>query len=168
MTIPWKPKTNRSEESQGGEDRLSMIPAWSVVLSILVFAAFQYLFHGVMPHHKHEMLPMRLLMGYSWGTAFASYVLIVGYVSRDVKRRNMPAGLWMLIVVLMPGGIGAVVYFLGDEGTLSCPPGGFDINTQAMCEEDHVAAEVDVEASLFRRLKSAVRRRGGRQERAAA
>src|SRR5580693_2976128 len=59
---------------------------------------------------------------------------------------------------------GAVVYFLGDEGTLSCPPGGFDINTQAMCEEDHVAAEVDVEASLFRRLKSAVRRRGGRQE----
>ena len=52
----------------------------------------QYLFHGVLPHHKHEMLPMRLLMGYSWGTLVASYVLLVGYVSRDVKRRKMSAG----------------------------------------------------------------------------
>ena len=101
---------------------LSLIPAWSVVLSIVVFAAVQYLFHGVLPHHKHEMLPMRLLMGYSWGTAFASYVLLVGYVSRDVKRRGMAAGLWMLIVVLMPGGIGAIVYFLLRQPILSrCP-----------------------------------------------
>ena len=94
------------------EDSLSVIPAWSVVLSVLVFLGVQYLFHGVMPHHKQEMLPMRLLMGYSWGTAFSSYVLLVGYVSRDVKRRGMSPGIWMLIVVLMPGGIGAVVYFL--------------------------------------------------------
>lgn len=101
---------------------LSLIPAWSVVLSLVVFVAVQYLFHGVLPHHKHEMLPMRLLMGYSWGTAFASYVLLVGYVSRDVKRRGMAAGLWMLIVVLMPGGIGAIVYFLLRQPVLSrCP-----------------------------------------------
>ena len=101
---------------------LTLIPAWSIALSILVFAAVQYLFHGVMPHHKHEMLPMRLLMGYSWGTAFASYVLLVGYVSRDVKRRGMAPALWMLIVVLMPGGIGAIVYFLLRQPILSrCP-----------------------------------------------
>ena len=65
---------------------------------------------------------MRLLMGYSWGTAFASYVLLVGYVSRDVRRRRMPAGLWMLIVVVMPGGIGAVVYFLLRQPMMTpCP-----------------------------------------------
>ena len=111
----------RAEESSG-EDQLSMIPTWSVVLAIIVFGAVQYLFHGVLPHHKHELLPMRLLMGYSWGTAFASYVLLVGYVSRDVKRRSMPAGLWMLIVVVMPGGIGAVVYFLLRQPLLRpCP-----------------------------------------------
>jgi len=58
----------RSEESQdtsaGGEDQLSMIPTWSVVLAIIVFAAVQYLFHGVLPHRRTELLPMRLLMGY--------------------------------------------------------------------------------------------------------
>ncbi len=111
-----------SGRTKTGEDQLSLIPLWSVVLAILIFGAFQYLFHGILPHHKHEMLPMRLLMGYSWGTAFASYVLLVGYVSRDVKRRRMPAALWMLIVVVMPGGIGAVVYFLLRQPLLSpCP-----------------------------------------------
>src|SRR5271154_66789 len=110
------------DRSQSGEDELSLIPTWSVVLAILVFAAVQYLFHGVLPHHKPDLLPMRLLMGYSWGTAFASYVLLVGYVSRDVRRRKMPAGLWMLIVVVMPGGIGAVVYFLLRQPMLMpCP-----------------------------------------------
>src|SRR6202048_5488674 len=94
----WSQESDRAQDNTaGGEDQLSMIPTWSVVLAIIVFGAVQYLFHGVLPHHKHELLPMRLLMGYSWGTAFASYVLLVGYVSRGVKRRNMSAKLWMLI-----------------------------------------------------------------------
>lgn len=111
-----------AERSRTGDDELSLIPTWSVALAIIVFGAAQYLFHGVLPHQKHEMLPMRLLMGYSWGTAFASYLLLVGYVSRDVRRRNMSPGLWMLIVVVLPGGIGAVVYFLLRQPLLSpCP-----------------------------------------------
>jgi hypothetical protein len=99
-----------------------MIPRWSIVLAMMVFTAVQYLFHFVLPHHRPDMLPMRLLMGYSWGTALASYVLLVGYVSRDVKRRNMSARLWTLLVVVMPGGIGAVVYFLLRQPVLTnCP-----------------------------------------------
>jgi hypothetical protein len=123
MNLPIDNKSIREKSpASGGDDDLSIIPTWSVILAIVVFAAVQYLFHAVLPHQKHEMLPMRLLMGYSWGTAFASYVLLVGYVSRDVKRRNMSAKLWMLIVIVMPGGIGAVVYFLLRQPILSrCP-----------------------------------------------
>jgi hypothetical protein len=134
MRFPWTDSIENSANpmpQQGAEgsgraprisDDLNMIPSWSVVLAILGFASMQYLFHEVLPHHKHEMLPMRLLMGYSWGTLVASYILLVGYVSRDVKRRNMSAGLWMLIVILMPGGIGAVVYFLLRQPMMSrCP-----------------------------------------------
>ncbi len=123
MNLPLDNKSIRAKSvAAGGDDDLSIIPAWSILLAIIVFAAVQYLFHAVLPHQKHEMLPMRLLMGYSWGTAFASYVLLVGYVSRDVKRRNMSAKLWMLIVIVMPGGIGAVVYFLLRQPILSrCP-----------------------------------------------
>ena len=117
----WVQGLRQSDASQGDED-LRMIPRWAMVLAILVFGVMQYVFHGVMPHHKHEMLPMRLMMGYVWGTAFASYVLLLGYVSRDAKRRGMSAGLWMLVSVVLPGGLGAVVYFLLRQPVLTrCP-----------------------------------------------
>jgi MFS family permease len=105
-----------------GDEELRMIPRWSMVLALLLFAGMQYVFHGVMPHHKHELLPMRLMMGYAWGSLVASYALLLGYVSRDVKRRGMSASLWMLVCVVLPGGIGAVVYFLLRQPVLSrCP-----------------------------------------------
>lgn len=122
MTMPWNTNANNVPTAEGGDAELAMIPRWSIFLAILFFAATQYLFHGILPHHKAELLPWRLLMGYSTGTAFASYALLVGYVSRDVKRRNMSPSLWLLIVILMPGGIGGVVYFLLRQPILSrCP-----------------------------------------------
>ncbi len=133
MTFPWKngvrdPQHRDNQPGAhalrptGGSEDLEMIPGWSIGLALIAFGLAQYFFHGVLPHHKHELLPMRLLMGFTWGTLVASYVLLVGYVSRDVKRRNMPAALWMLVVIMMPGGIGAVVYFLLRQPILSrCP-----------------------------------------------
>jgi hypothetical protein len=122
MTTPWSAKPGEAKGGPEQESELSLIPAWSVALAVVVFAAVQYLFHHVLPHGRAEMLPMRLLTSYSWGTALASYALLIGYVSRDVRRRNMSAGLWMLIVVMMPGGIGAVVYFLLRQPVLlRCP-----------------------------------------------
>ena len=127
---------NTTGETFAVADEVSMIPWWSVVLAVAAFVGMQYVFHGMMPlphpgggpggphggRGGHDFGPMRLLMGYSWGTLVASYVLLVGYVSRDVKRRNMQPALWMLLVVLMPGGIGAVVYFLLRQPMMSrCP-----------------------------------------------
>jgi hypothetical protein len=97
----------------GEDDSLRLIPLWSIILAIVVFLGSMYFFnHAPPPHRRPGSLPMHLIMGYTTGTALASYMLLIGYVSRDVKRRNMPALLWMLVVVVMPGGIGAVVYFL--------------------------------------------------------
>jgi hypothetical protein len=111
-----------ADPSATGDDELRMIPRWSVVLAGALFVAMQYVFHVVMPHHKHEMLPLRIMMGYAWGSLVASYALLLGYVSRDVKRRGMSAGLWMLVCVVLPGGIGAVVYFMLRQPILArCP-----------------------------------------------
>ena len=122
MTWLELPQRRRDPEDDGNE--LRMIPTWSVVLSIVVFALTQVLFHTVMrpPPHHGAPLPFRIVMSYSWGTALASYVLLIGYISRDVKRRNMSAGIWMLIVLVMPGGIGAIVYFLLRQPMMTrCP-----------------------------------------------
>jgi MFS family permease len=114
--------SQHTDPAESGDEDLRMIPRWSVVLAALLFAGMQYVFHVVMPHHKHELLFLRIVMGYAWGALWASYALLLGYVSRDTKRRGMSAGLWMLVCVLLPGGIGAVVYFLLRQPILShCP-----------------------------------------------
>ena len=114
--------TRQQESSSSGDAELRMIPRWSMILAVILFVAMQYLFHGVLPHHRHEMLPMRVMMGYTWGALVASYALLLGYVSRDSKRRGMSPGLWMLVCVVLPGGIGAVVYFMLRQPILSrCP-----------------------------------------------
>src|ERR1700761_6721672 len=113
----------RGRQSEiNSDDELKMIPRWSMALAIVLFVGMQYVFHGVMPHHKHELLPLRLMMGYAWGSLFASYALLLGYVSCDVKRRGMSAGLRMLECASTRGGIGAVVSFLLRQPVLSkCP-----------------------------------------------
>jgi len=119
----WMSTSGRMrDDATYGDDELRMIPQWSMALAVILFVSMQYVFHVVMPHHKHELLPMRLMMGYAWGTLVASYALLLGYVSRDVQRRGMSAKLWMLVCVVLPGGIGAVVYFMLRQPILSrCP-----------------------------------------------
>jgi len=113
MPESWNQRTSESSDGQSGaeHDGLRMVPVWSIILAVLVFAGWLYFSYYAQPRH-HGPQPIRLLMAYMTGAVLASYLLLIGYVSRDVKRRNMPALLWMLIVVVMPGGIGAVVYFL--------------------------------------------------------
>jgi hypothetical protein len=46
---------------------------------------------------------------------FAAYILMLGYVNRDARRRGMNSALWtLLVLVLSPGyvGIGFIIYFL--------------------------------------------------------
>ncbi len=123
-------QSSQGDGSQGdgsgsrGGDSLNMIPMWSIIVATVVFLGVLYLLnHGPAPAHRRPgSLPMHLIFSYTTGTALASYILLVGYVSRDVRRRNMSAALWMLVVLVMPGGIGAIVYFLLRQPILTrCP-----------------------------------------------
>ena len=127
MTMLWNRRTSASSEpSASGEgDGIKMIPLWASVLAVVVFVGWMvFMNRGPAPHHHPSALQQatHLAFVFTTGTALASYVLLVGYVSRDVKRRNMSAPLWMLIVLVMPGGMGAVVYFLLRQPILvRCP-----------------------------------------------
>ena len=114
--------TRQNESTSSGDAELLMVPYWSIALAVVLFAGMQVVFHVIMPHHKHELLPLRLMRGDAGGTLVASYALLLGYVSRDVKRRGMSPGLWILVCVVLAGGIGAVVYFLLRQPVLTrCP-----------------------------------------------
>ena len=59
MLLTQGNRTARQNDVSSGDEDLRMIPRWSMVLAIILFAGMQYVFHGVMPHHKHELLPWR-------------------------------------------------------------------------------------------------------------
>jgi hypothetical protein len=152
MSSPAQWWNSREAEAASIEDsELKLIPLWSMILAGLLFIGVQYVFHVTMPHHghelaqaaqgaqnaqaqqaalqqqhgphvRHDLLPVPLMMGYAWGTLWASYALLLGYVSRDARRRGMSVGMWMVVCLMLPGGLGAVVYFLLRQPVLTnCP-----------------------------------------------
>jgi hypothetical protein len=56
---------------------------------------------------------------------FGVYVLLIGYVYGDSRRRGMPHILWTLLATFIPNGIGIILYFvLRDRLQLPCPSCG--------------------------------------------
>lgn len=101
-----------------------LIPRWSMVLAVGAFTLVEYYFWVVLPTaHPHlPPLALRIYLNFSWGLMAALYFLLIGYVSKDAPRRAMSARLWIIICFIMPGGIGAVLYFLLREPLISrCP-----------------------------------------------
>jgi hypothetical protein len=100
-----------------------LIPAWSIMAAAAAFVLVEYYFWLVLPDHLHRPpLGLRIYFNLSWGLLAALYFLMVGFVSKDAPRRNMSSRLWILICFVMPGGIGAVLYFLLRSPLVSrCP-----------------------------------------------
>jgi predicted amidophosphoribosyltransferase len=74
---------------------------------------------------------LRLYFAVSWGVLASLYMLMIGYVSNDSPRRGMNARIWILICLVMPGGIGAVLYFLLRQPVISlCPACGTRVESE--------------------------------------
>ena len=70
------------------------------------------------------------------GVALAgAYVLLVGYVYGDARRRGMNSVLWTLLAIFIPNAIGIILYFiLRDPIPVPCPGCGMPAKKgQAYC-----------------------------------
>jgi hypothetical protein len=109
-----------------------MIPVWSIVAAVVAFVAVEYYFWYVLPERHHAPpLGFRIYFNLSWGVLAALYFLMVGYISKDAPRRAMSTWFWMLVcLVMLPGGIGAVLYFLLRQPMVSlCPSCGTHVQS---------------------------------------
>ena len=115
----------RENMNRENNEDTRLVPWWSVLLAVGAFAGWQYIVHFVLVplDPKPKPLPLVIFWGVMVGFFFAFYMLMIGYVNRDAKRRGMNAGLWTLVMVLlMASGIGFIVYFLLRQPVvLSCP-----------------------------------------------
>jgi len=95
-------------------DEFAIIPELMIFAAVIAFACAMYLVLNVMPRHSPHppIFPVRLLMAVAAGTGAAAYLLLVGYVNQDAKRRDMGQLLWTLLVIFIPNGIGFLAYFL--------------------------------------------------------
>jgi hypothetical protein len=83
--------------------------AWAVAF-VLAFgvAAFMWMMIVV----PGGIRPPELLLLVFVPTVFSIYVLIIGYIIGDSRRRGMPVLLWTLLAIFTPSAIGIILYFI--------------------------------------------------------
>jgi Double zinc ribbon/Phospholipase_D-nuclease N-terminal len=107
----------RLEHQTSLKTELAFIPKVAWVVSAAVFVAWFVGFIGFYsPHAVHKpgeppVWVFRLLMVLP-GFFLTLFPLLIFYVNKDAKRRNMNRTLWTLLVIFIPNAVGFIVYFL--------------------------------------------------------
>lgn len=120
-----------AEEKFDIREEFKLVPTWVTMLAGLVFLGMQaFLFLKVFPHDPHALpLDVKIPLALTAGCVLAFFVLLVGYVNRDAKRRGMNYVLWTVLVIIIPNAIGYIIYFVVRQpirGT--CPQCGATVN----------------------------------------
>jgi hypothetical protein len=108
-------------------EEVKVIPWWAIGLAVLLFAGVQVLMHVVLFRLDQHPAPLawRIFIGFMAGAALACFVLLVGYVNRDARRRGMNVALWTVLVIFVPNAIGFIIYFLMRQPLrIACPKCG--------------------------------------------
>ncbi|HET7205079.1 MAG TPA: zinc ribbon domain-containing protein [Terriglobales bacterium] len=102
-----------NESHSGLSAEIKIVPTWAWALAVIVFICAQWFFNIAVAHHAHPPQAWsRPLLGLLAGVVGGCYLLLIGYVNRDARRRGMSAILWTLVAILVPNGLGFILYFL--------------------------------------------------------
>ena len=121
----------KNETRTGFAAEIKIIPPWAWALAIVVFVAAQVFFNIVLARHLDAPPAWsRVLMGLAAGIAGVCYLLLIGYVNRDARRRGMSPLLWTIVAILIPHGLGLILYFILRQPLHSaCPQCGNAVQT---------------------------------------
>lgn len=120
----------RNPQTISVDEESLAVPIWSILAAAAFFALIEYYVWTILPRHYSTLPPlgMRVYFNISWGILGALYFLMIGFVSKDAPRRGMSPHFWGMLCLVMPCGIGAVLYFLLRSPLLSrCPACGTHI-----------------------------------------
>jgi RNA polymerase subunit RPABC4/transcription elongation factor Spt4 len=125
-----------NEKSQLSRE-FAIVPHVARVIAIIAFLLVQIALLVLLPHyvHGHDMPPKAVmpLISIVGGLFLALFIVLIGYVNADSKRRGMNSLLWTLLVIFVPKAIGFLAYFLLRkpllvEGSGACPQCGTRVN----------------------------------------
>jgi len=100
------------------------------VLSLLAVPCFVVVF--VLLNRLHGdtgWIPFVALLGLTGMAAISIFILVIGYIAGDARRRGMRPVLWVLLAIFIPNAIGIILYFILREPLLQhCPKCGAGAN----------------------------------------
>lgn len=103
-----------------------LVARWAWILAAIGFLSMQYVFNVVVAR-QHDAPPAwgRILLGLLVGLILTCYLLLIGYVNRDSGRRGMSRALWTAVSILVPNGLGFILYFILRQPLIgNCPQCG--------------------------------------------
>ena len=101
---------------------LAVLAVLAVPCFVTVFVVLTRMNHG---HGDRGWIPFVALIGLAGMVALSFYILIVGYIAGDARRRGMRPVLWVLLAIFIPNAIGIILYFILREPLLKfCPKCG--------------------------------------------
>lgn len=108
---------------------IKIIPAWAWILAGISFVGGQLLF-DIMIARQADAPPAwsRPLLGLLVGLVAGCWLLLIGYINRDAKRRGMSPTLWTIVSIIVPNALGIIVYFVLRQPLRSlCPQCGYAV-----------------------------------------
>jgi hypothetical protein len=119
----------RNETQTESKSEIKLIPTWAWVLAGIAFIGAQCFFNIVLARHSNAPPAWaRPLLGLLLGVVLAIYLLLIGYINGDAKRRGMSPILWTIVAIVIPNMLGIILYFLLRQPLQSvCPQCGSPI-----------------------------------------
>jgi hypothetical protein len=113
-----------------GNLKLIRPAAWVVAIIALVgmpLLLFFVAYPGADPNEMARTPELLRVVGpFFGGAVLMTYVLLIGFVYVDAKRRGMRYVMWTLLAIFIMNGIGIILYFLmRDPLPTPCPKCGF-------------------------------------------
>ena len=110
---------------------IKIVPTWAWALAGIVFIAAQIVFNGAALWHSGAPPAWcRAVLGLLAGIGGGCFLLLIGYINRDAKRRGMSPTLWTIMAVIIPNALGIILYFLLRQPRSStCPQCGNAVQT---------------------------------------
>src|ERR1700760_3591171 len=116
----------KNEAQTGLAAEIKVIPRWAWTLAAVGFVAVQIIvnigYFVRLPGWASPPMLWGVPMGILAGTVLSGYLLLIGYVNCDAGRRGMSRIIWTLVTILIPNGLGIILYFiLRQPLRKSCP-----------------------------------------------